>query len=68
MGDDERADQTVYAQTGLFASSGADGRTGGSRDRADAVAGHSVGEIAAAHPPGYSAWPTPAGWWPPGRD
>ncbi|MFE0020902.1 type I polyketide synthase [Amycolatopsis sp. NPDC059021] len=50
---DERADQTLYAQTGLFAVEvGLVALLASQGIRPDAVAGHSVGEIAAAHTAG----------------
>ena len=52
-GDDERADQTLYAQTGLFAVEvGLVAMLKAAGITPDAVAGHSVGEISAAHAAG----------------
>ena len=51
--EDERADQTVFAQTGLFAVEvGLVSMLAAAGIKPDAVAGHSVGEIAAAHAAG----------------
>ncbi|MGN9789387.1 type I polyketide synthase [Nonomuraea sp. ZG12] len=51
--DDGRADQTIYAQTGLFAVEvGLVALLAAAGIVPDAVAGHSVGEIAAAHAAG----------------
>ncbi|HEX4063909.1 MAG TPA: beta-ketoacyl synthase N-terminal-like domain-containing protein, partial [Streptosporangiaceae bacterium] len=51
--EDERADQTVFAQAGLFAvETGLVAMLAACGIRPDAVAGHSVGEIAAAYAAG----------------
>ncbi|GAA2704225.1 type I polyketide synthase [Actinoplanes palleronii] len=52
-GDDARADQTVFTQAGLFAvETGLVAMLAAAGIEPDAVAGHSVGEIAAAHTAG----------------
>ncbi|WP_020500888.1 type I polyketide synthase, partial [Sciscionella marina] len=52
-GEDERADQTLYAQTGLFAVEvGLVAMLASHGVRPDAVSGHSVGEIVAAYAAG----------------
>src|SRR6202041_3870406 len=51
--DDERADQTVFAQAGLFAvGAGLVALLAAAGITPDAVAGHSVGEVAAAYAAG----------------
>jgi acyl transferase domain-containing protein len=59
--EDERADQTLYAQTGLFAVEvGLVALLAACGIKPDAVAGHSVGEIAAAYTAGVFSLPDAA--------
>ena len=63
-GDDERADQTLFAQAGLFAvGAGLVALLAACGITPDAVAGHSVGEVTAAYAAGVLSLADACRWW-----